>query len=169
MDVAVEVAIGSLAGAVACGAGCVVVADDVAGGGGPLVAPSFVLEEILPRIGRIAHAASAAGLATVWHSDGDTRDFLETLAAQGVVGVHPGGLGTREFDALYAVARGAGLAVLGGLPGETLRAGVEQAVAVAATSASTARNGGLLVCDDGGVSTPEEAEALLAAAQAVRG
>jgi len=168
LDVAVEAAIGAMRVGVACGAGAVVVADDLAGERGPLVSPDYALAELLPCLGRIAAAAAAEGLPAIWHSDGDIRAFVEAAAREGFVGLHPGGLGPEPFRRLFGRARRAGLVVLGGIPGWALRAGTLSAVRAATSAALIARSGGLLVCDDGGVSTGEELGALVSALQAVR-
>lgn len=168
LDTAVEAAISSIRDGVACGAGAVVVADDLAGAHGPLVSPDFALAELMPRLGRIAAAAAAQGLPAVWHSDGDTRVLVEAAAREGFAGLHPGGLGPEPFRQLFGRARRAGLVVLGGIHGWALRAGTVSAVRAATSAALVARSGGLLVCDDGGVSTGEELGALVSALQAVR-
>jgi hypothetical protein len=169
LDDAVEAARVAINAAATCGAGAIVVADDLAGADGPLVAPDFALAELLPRLGRIASAAAAAGLPAIWHSDGDSRAFLAAAAREGFSGVHPGGLGPEPFRRLFSQARQEGLVVLGGLPGWALRAGVPSALRAATGASLIARSGGLLVSDDGGVSTGEELGALIAALQAVRG
>ncbi len=168
LDDAVEAAISSIRDGAACGAGAVVIADDLAGTHGPLVSPDYALAELMPRLGRISAAAAAAGLPTVWHSDGDTRALVEAAAREGFAGLHPGGLGPEPFRQLFGRARRAGLVVLGGVHGWALRAGTLSAVRAATSAVLVARSGGLLVCDDGGVSTGEELGALVSALQAVR-
>jgi hypothetical protein len=168
LDTAVDAARASVRAAAERGAGAVVVADDLAGADGPLLAPDFALAELLPRAGRIASAAAAVGLPAVWHSDGDTRAFLGAAAREGFAGVHPGGLGPDPFRQLFGSARREGLVVLGGVPGWALRSGTPSAIGAATSAALIARSGGLLVCDDGGVTTGEELGALIAALQSVR-
>jgi hypothetical protein len=168
LDAAVDAASSSVRAAAECGAGAVVVADDLAGADGPLVAPDFALAELLPRLGCIASAAAVHHLPAVWHSDGDTRALLGAAAREGFVGVHPGGLGPDPFRQLFGSARREGLVVLGGVPGWAVRSGTPSAIGAATSAALIARSGGLLVCDDGGVATGEELGALIAALQAVR-
>jgi hypothetical protein len=168
LDDGVEVARTSVSAAAACGAGAIVIADDVAGAHGPLLAPDFVLSELIPRLGAIARTAAEAGLPAIWHSDGDTRAFLGAVAREGLSGIHPGGLGPDPFRQLFSAARREGLVVLGGVPGWALRAGVPSALRAATSASLIARSGGLMICDDGGVSTGEELGALIAALQAVR-
>ncbi|MBE0416556.1 MAG: hypothetical protein IBX63_02190 [Coriobacteriia bacterium] len=169
LDGGVEAACMSVRVAAACGAGAIVVADDLAGADGPLMAPDFALSELLPRLGVIAATAVGEDLPAIWHSDGDTRAFLGAAARGGFAGVHPGGLGPDPFRRLFGRARQEGMVVLGGLPGWALRAGVPSALRAATSASVIARSGGLLVCDDGGVSTGEEIGALIAALQTVRG
>lgn len=167
-DEGVEAACGSVRDAAACGAGAVVIADDVAGADGPLLAPDFVLGELMPRLGAIVETAAELGLPAIWHSDGDVRTFLPSAAREGFSAIHPGGLDPDPFRRLYSSARREGLVVLGGLPGWALRAGVPSALRTATSASLIARSGGLLICDDGGVSTGEELGALITALQAVR-
>ncbi|MFU8891019.1 MAG: hypothetical protein ACNA76_05085 [Anaerosomatales bacterium] len=169
LDEGVEAARASVRDAGACGAGAVVIAEDVAGAEGPLAAPDFVLGELLPRYGAICRTAAEEGLPVIWHSDGDTRAFLEAAAREGLRGLHPGGLGPEPFRHLFTRARQEGLVVLGGVPGWALRAGTIPALKAASSASLIARSGGLLVCDDGGVSTGEELGSLITALQAVRG
>ncbi|HSV92387.1 MAG TPA: hypothetical protein VLH81_04895, partial [Desulfobacterales bacterium] len=68
LDEALDAAVASVRDAVAGGAGAVVAADDLAGATGPLVAPDYALEEVLPRLGRLSRAAAVEGLPLVWHS-----------------------------------------------------------------------------------------------------
>lgn len=168
LDEATGAAVASVGAAAACGAGALVVADDLAGTRGPLIAPDFALAEVLPRLGRIARAAAEEGLPAIWHSDGDTRAFLASVAREGLAAVHPGALGPEPFRQLYGAARRQGIAVLGGLHGWALRSGVPSAIRAGVSASLIAQAGGLLVCDDGGVSTGEELGALIAAMQAAR-
>jgi hypothetical protein len=168
LDEGVEAARTSVRAAATCGAGAIVVADDVAGADGPLAAPDFILGELMPRLGAIARTAGEAGLPVIWHSDGDTRAFLGAAVREGFSGIHPGGLGPDPFRQLFSSARREGLVVLGGVPGWALRAGVPSALRSATSASLIARSGGLLICDDGGVSTGEELGALITALQAAR-
>ncbi|MDY0088673.1 MAG: hypothetical protein RBS78_09035 [Coriobacteriia bacterium] len=167
-DAAVEEACASVTSAQKCGAGALVVADDLAGAAGPLVPVDFVVGEIMPRVGRIVRSAAAVGLPVIWHSDGDISSLLEAAAEQCIVAVHPGALEEETSSRVLASAADLGLVVLAGLPGSALRAGVPQAVRAAASAWLKARQGGMILCDDGGVSTPEELAALIAAVQALR-
>lgn len=151
------------------GAEAIVIAEDVAGADGPLMAPDFVISELMPRFGAVVAAAAEEARAVVWHSDGDIRPFLSAAARADIDAVHPGGLGIELFGEVFAAARGAGLAVLGGVPGEVLRQGGPAAMRAGVAAGVLAAGGGLLVCDDGGVSTGEELGMLVMALQAARG
>lgn|GEM_PF-740531 len=170
VDRLVAEACSSVESAVTCGAGGVVVAEDVATATGFLLDPEYVTHEILPRVGTIAGAATETGLVSVWHSDGDVRSFIPHAAAEGLDAVHPGGLGAEAFERVFREARRAGMAVFGGISGGALREGGPAAVRAVGVSASLlAREGGLLVCDDGGIASAKDLGALESALQAARG
>jgi hypothetical protein len=59
--------------------------------------------------------------------------------------------------------------VVGGLSARTLGTGPPPAVLAGTRLAILAESGGLLIADDGGITTPEEFAALLAALAATRG
>ncbi len=169
LDAAVGEARASIREATACGVAGVVIAEDVAGADGPLLSPDYIISEIVPRLGRIAVAAAEEGLPVIWHTDGDPRPFIAAAARVGLDAIHPGGLGAEQFGQVFAAAREHGLAVLGGIPGEALRAGGPAVVRAGIGAGVLAAGGGLLVCDDGGVSTGEELGMLVVALQAARG
>lgn len=147
----------------------VVVADDVAGAAGPLVAPDFVLDEVLPRCAALAEEAVAHAVFAAFHSDGDLRPFLAAIARAGFAAVHPGGLTSPAFEELLMAARVAGLAVIGGISGDALREGGPRLVREATQAGIFARAGGLLVADDGGITTSAEVASLVEAIAAARG
>jgi hypothetical protein len=145
------------------GASAIVIAEDLGGPSGPLVSPDFTLDHIIPRLGMFAQEAAGAGLPAVLHADGDMRVFLSALRHEGFAGIHPGSVPTEEFPALYETVRASGLAVLGGIGGDVLRAGgpaVETAVSHAAVLGA---GGGLLFADDGGISEPAELASMVTA------
>ena len=146
----------------------IVIADDLAGAEGPLVSPDFALEEVLPRCAKLAEEAALAALPSVFHSDGDLRSLLAAIRKAGFIAVHPGGLTDTQFEPVLAAARHVGLQVLGGIPGEMLRAGIPAAVAAGTRAALMAQAGGLLLADDGGITTSPELAALVEAFAAAR-
>ena len=146
-----------------------VVAEDLAGAGGMLVSPDWVIDELGPNLAQIASYASDRGLVPIMHSDGEVRAVLRSVARAGFAGVHIGGLGWTAFEHMYDAAKGEGLAVLGGLEGEELRAGEAQAISVGVRAAALAERTGLLVADDGGLITPDEVSALATAIAAAKG
>ncbi len=150
------------------GATAVVIAEDLAGTDGPLLAPDFVLDQVVPRIGRLAEAAAEHAVPTVFHSDGDVRWVLPSLRRQGFAAVHPGGLSDLAFDTFVHAAHAIGLAVIGGLSRETLHAGGPAVMRAATRVSMRAASGGLLIADDGGLTTSEELGALVSALQAAR-
>jgi hypothetical protein len=147
------------------GASAIVIADDLAGSGGPLLNPAFVAEEVLARL---AACIDGLGVPAVLHCDGDARAFYRSAAGVGFAAVHGDCGGTANIYAAYQAARAAGLAFIGGIPSAALadRATAALAGVMAATMASA---GGVLVSDDGGVSTKSEAAALIGALAAAAG
>jgi len=71
--------------AIELGAEVVVLGDDGAHGGGPLISPSMWRAFVLPYHRQIVEALDAP---VIWHSDGDTTALLSTAAEAGFVGVH---------------------------------------------------------------------------------
>lgn len=168
MDRFVDEACSSVAQAAASGAGGVVVAEDIATPTGPLLDPEYAARELMPRLGSIAQAVARVGLVSVWHSDGDVRPLVPYAAAEGFDGLHPGGLDEQTFERVLFEARRARLAVLGGISGHSLRGGGHTAVNAGVAASRLADAGGLLVSDDGGVTTAEELESLACALEAAR-
>lgn len=150
------------------GARAIVLAEDLAGTEGPLVAPDFAIAELLPHYARIVEAAHANRLPAILHSDGDIRALLPAVARAGFVAVHAGGgLDFEAFDRLFWAARSAKLAVMGGLITAEL-SNAARAEAIGSTIGVIAQAGGLLVADDGGISTATEVAGLVAALAAAR-
>ncbi len=151
------------------GARAIVLAEDLAGSSGPLIAPDFAIAELLPRYARIVQAAGALDLCCVLHSDGDVRPLLPAIARAGFVAIHAGGgLDFERFDKLFWAARDAGLAVIGGLLTGDLGHEI-RAEAIGSTVGVVAEAGGLLVADDGGIVTHDEMHGLITALEAARG
>lgn len=150
------------------GARAIVLAEDLAGTDGPLVAPDFAIAELLPRYDRVTRVARALGVPAVLHSDGDIRPLLPAVARAGFSAVHAGGgLGFEAFDRLFWAARDAGVAVIGGLLTAEL-GNPARAEAIGSTIGVLAQAGGLFVADDGGITTPAETANLVSALAAAR-
>ncbi len=143
----------------------VLVADDLAGAEGPLVSPDYAIEALLPCYRRLADEAVASGTLPLFHSDGDIRTFLPSLARAGYVGVHAGGLALDRLDALVEAAWALRLAAIGGLPAAGLLSATREQ---AAGAVSLSRRGPMLIADDGGIASPEELAAFVTAARGVR-
>lgn len=153
---------------VSAGARVVVLAEDLAGTRGPLVAPDFAIGELLPRYAVITEACRLAGVPAVFHSDGDIRPLLPAIARAGFVAVHAGGgLGFEQFLQLFDAAREAGLAVMGGLLTGELTDDA-RGTALGASIGVLAGAGPLLLADDGGITTPGQFRALARALEAAR-
>lgn len=146
-------------------ADALLVADDLAGATGPLVSPDFALDALVPCYRSLAREADEHDVQAIFHSDGDIRTLLPALKRAGFSAVHLAGLAVGPFTASYAVARSAGLVVLGGIEVAALMPGARR---LGEQAASVALSGGLLVCDDGGITSPEEVVAYASALESAR-
>jgi uroporphyrinogen decarboxylase len=150
------------------GVRAIVLAEDLAGTEGPLVAPDFAIAELLPRYERVTRIARALGIPVVLHSDGDIRPLIPAIARAGFSAVHAGGgLGFEAFDRVFWAARDVGLAVMGGLLTAEL-GNPARAEAIGSTVGVLAQAGGLFVADDGGITTSAEMANLVSALAAAR-
>ncbi len=146
------------------GAHAIVIADDIAGSSGPLISPDYLNEHLIHRLALLVAFAASDGLRTAFHSDGEIRAFLQSIVRAGFVAVHGGGgLPLIGFEALLAETRRQGLALVGGLDSVVLREGVPASVRLGAHVGVLASAGGLLMSDDGGITTASEMGALAAA------
>ncbi len=145
------------------------VADDLAGADGMMLSPDWVIDELAPRLSQIATYAEDRGVVPVFHSDGDVRTVLKAIGRAGFLAIHTGGAGWPAFEQMRDAAKAAGLAVIGGLEGEDLRAGELAAIAAGSRAAVAGASGGLLVADDGGLTTVKEVSALASALGAAKG
>jgi uroporphyrinogen decarboxylase len=71
--------------AVSLGAEVIVMGDDAAHGGGPIVSPGMWREFVLPYHRRIVEALP---VPVVWHSDGNTYKLLPMAVEAGFAGIH---------------------------------------------------------------------------------
>lgn len=150
------------------GAKAVVLAEDLAGSAGPLVAPDFAIGTLLPRYKRLVEVAGEAGVTAILHSDGDVRPMLGAIRRAGFAAIHAGGGLTFEaFDRLFWAARAEELVVIGGLQTTEL-VSLATAEVLGSRLGLLARAGGLLAADDGGITTPAEVVALVRALEAAR-
>lgn len=167
LDAALDRALAAVQVAHAAGAVAVAVGEDLAGDAGPLVAPDYVNDAVMPRIARIAQEATSLGMPAILHTDGDARVFVPAAARSGFQAIHASG-GSPGFALLAAAARAAGLAAVGGISTAALSGGLDPAVAAGTLAATLAAGGGILVADDGGISTRDQYVALAAALEAAR-
>jgi len=168
IDTLLDAQVAEVARGARAGARAVVLAEDLAGTSGPLVAPDFAIAELLPRYVRIVEEARSLGMPAVFHSDGDIRPLLPAIARAGFVAVHAGGgLDVDAFERIFWSAREEGLAVIGGLLTVEIVNAV-RAEALGSRIGVLARAGGLLLADDGGITTPLEMSALVTALVAAR-
>lgn len=146
-------------------AGCdlLVIADDLAGPAGWLVAPDFALDLLVPSYRVAAH--SWRGDA-VFHSDGDVRALMPALAASGYAGAHLASIHADDISAAVFSAWSTGLAVFGGIPATALDDDTATEAALSAASLSTM--GGVVVSDDGGITLAPQLRRLQRALTAAR-
>lgn len=166
MNAALATALGRAAAGIEAGTAALVVADDMAGSAGPLLSGGWLGAEAFPRLARIASLAADAGLPALLHCDGDARSLFALARGAGFRGVHGDCGGVTGIGPALEATRSARIALVGGLatsdlsdPGRGARAGEDAAV--------LARGGGLLISDDGGLTTPRQMEALIAALEAL--
>lgn len=150
---------------VAAQADVLLVADELSGASGPLVSPDFALDALVPCYQRMSAEAVGAEIPAAFHSDGDIRALMPSLVRAHFSAVHLGGLGPDAFAASLSAARGVGLAVAGGIEAATLLEGARHAGERVGRAAAS---GGLIVCDDGGLTRAEEVAAYATALDAAR-
>jgi hypothetical protein len=150
---------------IAEGADALLVADDVAGATGPLVAPDYTLDALVPCYRSLAREAIDHEVPAVFHSDGDIRSMFRALKRAGFAAVHLAGLSPGPLATSHIAARSADLVVLGGLESAALGSGARR---LGAHAASLALSGGMLVCDDGGMTSAEEVAAYASALESAR-
>lgn len=169
MDDHLAAGLASVEAGIRAGATVLVVAEDLGATDGPLVPPDFAFDEVFGRLALLAESGRSAGLPCVWHSDGDVQVFVQAARRAGFTALHVGGgLAFDAFERLFWACRRSGMSVLGGLLTRDLAAGHLAAVAAGTRAGVLAQAGGLLVCDDGGMTTAEEMTLFVSALQAAR-
>lgn len=165
LDAALHAALEEVRQGLAYGCGAVVVADDVAGATGWLVSPDFAFDALMPCYRALAGQVQSGGAAAIFHSDGDIRLLMSALARGGFSAVHIAGLDIDAIGVQWRAARGAGLLSLGGLRAASIAL---EPAELGERAGQMALAGGLLVCDDGGISTAEQVSAFEVALSAAR-
>lgn len=151
------------------GAAGIVLAEDLAGTEGPLVAPDFAIEQLMPAYMAVVRTANEFSAPAIMHTDGDTRWLLGAIKKAGFTAVHAGGgLDFDGFERLFWAAKAADLAVIGGLQTVDLGGGRARAEVLGSRAGLLARAGGLLLADDGGISEPQQVALLIDALSAAR-
>lgn len=152
------------------GVDAVVVAEDLAGRDGPFVTPEYAQAEVFSRLAVLARTATSGGARAILHSDGDVTSLLPSIRNASFSAVHGGGgLGREGFERLFWEARRQNVAVIGGVATASLQRGSFAAVNAGTRIALLAQTGGLLIADDGGITTGEEIDAFAVALGAARG
>lgn len=161
MDAALASARAAAEAGVRARARALVVADDMAGATGPLLDGRWLAAEAFPRLAQLVAVARSAGRPALLHCDGDARSLLASVRDAGFLALH-GDCGEEAgVAAALEAARAVGVALVGGLSTAALTDAAHGALA-GTLAAMLARRGGLLVADDGGLTTPEQVAALFA-------
>ena len=167
LDAAAAASRSAVRAGLALGASAIVIAEDLAGAGGPIVSPDFAGDEVFPRFALLVDAAAHAGVPAVLHCDGDARVLYPAARRAGFAAVHGDLGGSARFEKAASAARLAAIGLVGGI--ETADLTDAASAALAGTRAGVfAAAGGFLVADDGGISTREQATALIEALAAAR-
>lgn len=167
LDRALERSLAAAAEGIEAGATALVVADDMAGSAGPLVDPVFIGAQVFPRLARIVESARAAGVPAILHCDGDARSLLSYAAGAGFAAIHGDAGGARGLASGFGAAREAGLTFIGGVPTAEI-SGAADGDSSCWRGLALARGGGLLLADDGGITSAVELESLLTILRALR-
>lgn len=158
-------ALEAVAAGLAAGADALVVADDLAGDAGPFVAPAVLAAHVFPRLARIAGMGREAGLPAFLHCDGDARSLMSLVRGAGFSAIHGDCGGPERVEGVLVTARAESVVLIGGLPTPALT-DPESGAHAGSQAAALAADGGLLLADDGGMTTPAQVEALFAALRA---
>jgi hypothetical protein len=147
----------------------IVIAEDLAGDQGPLVTGSFAEGAVFPRLASLVAMSSAVGRRAVLHSDGDVMHLLHLAKDAGFSAIHAGAMTRESFEDLFWAARRIGLSLVGGVFTRELERGRKAAISAGTWASLLAKAGGLLVADDGGITTREQIAAFGGALAAARG
>lgn len=143
---------------VLAGAPVVLIADDLAAGSGWIVVPEFAREIVMPLLGELAEFARGLGATAVFHSDGDVHELYPHLALEGFSAVHIAASTLSDTARLIDAARASDLVPIGGIPASLLLR--EDRHVMAEQVRAFVDGGALVVCDDGGLTTQGELDAL---------
>ncbi len=152
LDEALHEAMNDLRVGEALGVDVALIADELAGPSGWLVAPDFALDALMPCYQHLV-AAHTSG-PTIFHSDGDMRVLMDALRRAGFSGLHFGSLTADQLAGCIPAARAAGLVPLGGVDVQSLAS--QGARRTGESAAHLARSGPMVLVDDGGITTAEE-------------
>lgn len=167
LDAALDAAVFEARRGIDAGVSAIVVADDMAGSHGPLADPAFLEETIFRRSARLAAIASDADLPAVLHCDGDARFLMVFAARAGFTALHGDAGGPSGVERALLSARVAGIAFMGGVPTAEL-SGAPRPELARWRDRALGSGTGLLLSDDGGITTAGEVEALLAVLRGIR-
>jgi hypothetical protein len=155
----------------AAGAAAIVIADDLSGAEGPIVAPDFAITAAVPGLAAIVETVAGFDVPTVFHSDGDFRFALNAVARAGFDAVH-GASGVdpddRRMTDLVADVRGRDLTFVGGISAAELDGSPMDAVRAGTRAGLLADAGRFVPCDDGGIAAASHIATLTEAIAAAR-
>jgi hypothetical protein len=155
----------SVRAGIVAGADAVLIADDLAGASGPLMSPDFALDALLPCYRAAAAEVLSRGGLVAFHSDGDVRSLMPSLARAGFSALHLAGIAPDALESSIDAARASGLVPLGGIVASALG---DDPIGVGEAAGRAARSRGLLVCDDGGLAHAADIAAYRVAITAAR-
>jgi uroporphyrinogen decarboxylase len=89
MDKVLEANMAVVRRAIRAGAEVIVLGDDYAHNGGPMMSPAVFGEFIAPRLARMVAAIHEEGAFCIKHSDGDLYPIIEAIVAAGPDGLNP--------------------------------------------------------------------------------
>lgn len=132
----------------------VVIADDLAGPNGLLIAPATLKDSLFNLYAQV----SQSSLPLAFHSDGDIEDLLGIISQSGFTHVHLAGINLGKLSRLALKAHQASLIPLGGY-------GVATAdnPELLSTIDHLRKSAGLIVADDAGLASLSQFEGYLAA------
>ena len=89
MDKVLECNMAIVRNAIRAGAEIIVLGDDYAHNGGPMMSPAVFERFILPRLAEMVKLIRNEGAFCIKHSDGDIYPLLETIVSTGCHGINP--------------------------------------------------------------------------------
>lgn len=137
--------------------GRVVIADEVCSGAGWLIDPAKFNEALIPFYARVL---AQVEMPTGFHSDGNMSEVFPQLTEAGFSFVHLASVNYVDLPAIVHKAQNNALTPYGGISSQTLEEG-SLSGEVRELLGKLVSNEGLIVCDDGGMTTQQQLDAFL--------